>query len=132
MRPGTTATRLANANAPAPTTTIQSTGTVGSGTAEIPLANRAQSHRPSPMPSGMPKTAPTPADTEDCHATAPGNLALCVTECLQQRELPLAAADRGDKGQPQGAQRSGRQGASEQQRGRPDGAVVGDLGRAER
>jgi hypothetical protein len=49
MRPGSAATRLANINAPSPTTTIHSTGTVGSGTAEIPLANRAQSHRPTAL-----------------------------------------------------------------------------------
>ncbi len=60
---------LAKTKAPSAMSTIDTIGTVGSGTAEIPWANSVQSHRPSAMPRGMPNRTPMATDTDDCHAT---------------------------------------------------------------
>lgn len=61
--PGTAATTFANTNAQRAMRTMDSPGTVGSGTAEIRLANSVQSYRP----RAMPIATPTATDTEDCH-----------------------------------------------------------------
>ncbi len=70
LRPGSAATRLANARAPMPTSTTANTGTVASGTASMPRANRVHSSRPRAMPSGIPTTAPITEMTVACQATA--------------------------------------------------------------
>ena len=131
MRPGTAATTLAKSNAPSAMRTMDSAGTVGSGTAEIPRANSVQSHRPSAMPIGMPMTTPTATDTEDCQATE----AASWRPWVNPRVFKRASSRRRRRTEatrvsPRRRQRPGGQNAGEQRRGRPDGAVVGDLGRA--
>ena len=68
-RPGIAAIALAKNKAPIAMRTMESAGTVGSGTAQIPLANSDQSHRPRAMPRGMPITNPMTTEAEDCQAT---------------------------------------------------------------
>ena len=52
MIPGNTAARLANRTVPNAIAAMYSTGTFGTGTAEIAWANSVESQRPIPMPRG--------------------------------------------------------------------------------
>ena len=68
-RPGRRATKLAKTTAPRATAATDREGTVGCGTAEIPLANNVHNQRPRAIPMGTPSTTPTTAAAEDCQAT---------------------------------------------------------------
>lgn len=74
MIPGNPAARLANRTAPDATAAMYSTGTFGTGIAEIAWANSVQSQRPIPVPRGRPTSglAATLSPSGESRQAVPG------------------------------------------------------------
>ena len=97
----------------------------------MPSANSVHKKRPSATPIGTPTTTPTTAATEDCQATEAASCRWVNPSAFRRANCAPALADRRDEGEPERADRAGGQDGGEERRGRADGAVVRDLGRAQ-